>query len=373
MKFYCLQENLKNGLQAVAHVAGKNINLPILNNIMLVAGKNDIKIIATDLEIGIVNKIRGKVEKEGSFTVDSKLFNDYVAFLPNKKVDINYKDNNLHIICDNSQTKIKGLESDEFPLIPQIDKNNLFKICLTEFKKGLTQTIFAASLNDARIELTGILFNFYQGKLSLAATDSFRLAEKNILIANNNISEISVIIPAKAAQELLRICSIVKETIEKQQEIEIYITENQAMFVVDSVELTTRIIDGQFPDYKQIIPTKTKTKAIINKNDFIRAVKMSSLFSKKGINDINLDFPVDKNKVIISSSSAISGENFSEIEASVQGIDNAVVINFKYLLEGLNNIDSEFVVINMVDGNTPCLLSADKQEDYFYIIMPIKQ
>jgi len=375
MKIFSLQENLKQGLFIVGHIAGKNVNLPILNNIMIKIEGGNIKMLATNLEIGIVTMVRGKIEKEGAYTVDAKIISECINLLPNKKVGLELKDGVLAVDSDNYKVKIRGQSAEEFPLIPEVDKKNYYSAPIEEFKKAVTQVMFAVSLSESRLELSGVMFNFNGAGLTLAATDSYRLAEKNIKIKTNNREEKKIIVPAKTLQELIRILSgFQASAVEAEdQEIKFYISENQILFTCGSTELVSRLIEGQYPDYQQIIPTTSKTKAISQRAELIRAVKLASLFSKTGINDINLDFPKGKNQVVVSSVSGQTGENVTSLEAKVSGEDNGIVVNYRYLLDGLNNIDSELVRLEIVDGNTPCLLKSDKETDYLYIIMPIKQ
>lgn len=376
MELSSLQENLKQGLYIVSRIAGKNINLPILNNILIEIKDSNIKLISTNLEIGIVHTTRGKVEKEGSFTVDSKIFTDYINLLPNKKINLIQKNNELVVECENYKTKIKGQSSDDFPLIPHVEKNQTYITNTNNFKKAVSQVVFAVSVSESRMELSGVYFNFNKKKLNMAATDSYRLAEKEIDVKakeNNKEENVSVIVPAKTLQELLRILSGLKENGEDCKEIEISTSDNQILFTIGSTELVSRLIEGQYPDYKQIIPINSKTIVLINKNEIVRAVKASSLFSKTGINDVNLDFPAGKNQVVISSASGQTGESVISLKASVNGEDNSAVINYRYLLDGLNNIEDENIKIEVVDNNTPCILKGEKNNGYLYIIMPIKQ
>ena len=384
MKLSTLQENLNQGLFAVSHVTGKNINLPILSNILIEARDGNIKLIATDLEIGVVSVIRGKVEKGGSITVDAKIFSEFISLLPNKKIDIELKNNDLVVVCDNYKTTIKGQASEDYPLIPQIERKEHKSIKTETLKKALSQVVFAVSGSESRMELSGVFFNFNKNKLVLAATDSYRLAEREVEINSNGNTENQVIIPAKTIQEILRIVSGIKKIItDEGEEIKFYFSENQILFSFGSTELVSRLIEGQYPDYKQIIPANHKTTVTINKDEFSRAVKAASIFSKTGINDINLDLPINKNKLIISSTSGQTGENITELDATVSGAENSIVLNYRYLLDGVNNLDGENIKIEIIDGNTPCVLrnsssteaSDNKKEekDYLYIIMPIKQ
>jgi len=377
MKFSILKENLNSALFIVSHITGKNINLPILNNVMIEAGDGNIKLISTNLEMGIIHSMRGKIEKGGSFTVDSKVITDYVALLPNKRVDVEKKETSLTVECENYKTKIKGQSADEYPLIPSVDKNNYYSAGIDEFKRALTQVVFAVSTSETRLELSGVFFGFRGHKLTLAATDSYRLSEKEVNLKTGAANgEQNIIIPARTLLELIRILSGLKENGDvagDDEEIKFYISDNQILFTIKSTELISRLIEGQYPDYKQIIPTSAKTTALVNRAELIRAIKASSLFSKTSINDVNLDFPKGKNQLVISSASDQTGESVINLEADSRGEDNGVVINYRYFLDGLNNLDGENVKIEIIDNNTPCLLRPEKEKDYLYIIMPIKQ
>jgi len=264
-------------------------------------------------------------------------------------------------------------------LIPQVDQCTCYKTKINDFKKSLSQTIFAVSTNESRLELSGVFFGFEKDKLTMAATDSYRLAEKKLDIkieTDNDEEKRNIIIPAKTLQELSRILSGLRDGGDEMadgEEITFCVSENQILFKISSTELTSRLIEGQYPDYKQIIPTSPKTTALVNRQELIRAIKASSLFSKSGINDINLDFPKDKNQLVVSSASGQTGESVINLNADVKGDDNGVVVNYRYLLDGLTNIDDENVKIEVINNNTPCILRAEKNGSYLYIIMPIKQ
>ncbi|MDD4900997.1 MAG: DNA polymerase III subunit beta [Patescibacteria group bacterium] len=374
VKIFSLQENLKQGLALVSHVAGKNVNLPILNNVLIKASGGNIRLAATNLEIGVISAIRGKIEAEGAFTVNAKIISDCINLLPNKKIGLRQKESDLLVDCENYQSRVKGQSADEFPLIPEVDRKNYFSANAEAVKNAVSQVIFATQQSEARLELSGVLFIFSGDSLTLAATDSYRLAEKKIQIKSFSQEEKKIIIPAKTLQELLRILSVNLDDVDEgNKEIKFYISDNQILFTYGSTELVSRLIEGQYPDYQQIIPKNGKTKIAIERQELIRAVKMASLFSKTGINDVNLDFPAGKNKVVISSVSGQTGENITNLEAKVTGDENSMVVNHRYLLEGLSNIENEMVDMEIVDGNTPCLIRPEKDESYLYIIMPIKQ
>jgi len=374
MKFISLQENLKRGLSVVSRISSKNINLPILNNILIKANAGTIEFISTNLEIGISHQIRGKVEKDGEFTVDSKLINEYISLLESgEKVLVDLEKNELKIECGNYKTKIKGEDSKEFPLIPTIPKNSFYSTNLFTLKKALNSVIFSVSNSENRLELSGVLFSFIGEDLFLAATDSYRLAEYKLKINKEKIEEDQkIIVPAKTIQELLRIIGNFENSLEQDdQEIKIYLSDNQILFSFDSVEIISRLISGHYPDYQQIIPSKSQTEIKTNRNELVRAVKAAALFSKTGINDITLLF--FGKKILVSAFSGSSGESQVELAAEVSGGDNEVTINYRYLLDGLNNIEGEFVGLSVLNNMTPCVLRPEKNKDYLYIVMPIRQ
>ncbi len=379
MQFISLQENLKKGLNIVSHTSSKNINLPILNNILIKTYSGEIEFIGTNLEIGVNSKIRGKVESDGEFTVNSRLITDYINLLSSgEKVSFKLVDNELVVESGNYKTKIKGESSKEFPLIPTIEGNNIFSFEIEAFRKALNSVIFSVSTSENRLELTGVLFYFSKDSLDLAATDSYRLAEKNLKIDKNinkelkeDLDNFKLIIPAKTIQELLRILNNINEPSDGDGKINISFSDNQILFTFNSTSLISRIINGNYPDYKQIIPTQTKTSALVNKIELVRAIKAASLFSKNGMNDILLQFK--KNQILISSFSGASGESKIKIDSKNDGEENEITINFKYILDGLNNIDSELIEILVLNNNSPCIIKKSGADDYLYIVMPIRQ
>jgi DNA polymerase-3 subunit beta len=378
MKIISLQENLKKGISIVSHITSKNINLPILNNILIKADEGNIDLIATNLEIGIIHSVRGKIEKPGKITIDAKIINEYINFLPQEKITFIVKDENVKIECSNYKTKIKGETAKEFPLLPEIEESNIINTSLVEFKKALSQVVFAVSKSESRIELSGVLFALSDDKLSMVATDSYRLAEKTIDInieKNKNLDENNkIIIPAKTAQEVLRIASNLSDDLDSsEKKVKLYINENQIVFEIDDSKIISRLISGQYPDYKQIIPEKKETEIIVSRQELIRAIKASSIFSKSGINDINISVNSEKKEIIISSLSSQTGESIINLNGEIKGKNNDITLNFRYLLDGLNNIDSDNVRVFIVDNNTPCVIKNEKEDSYLYIVMPIKQ
>lgn len=387
MKFSCIQENLKQGLTMVSNITSKNINLPILNNVLIEVKDNSIHLSSTNLEIGIKNTIRGKVEQEGSFTVEAKLLNDYISLLPKERIDLELKENQLLVSCNNNKTKIKGINASDFPLIPELKKENSFICNAEKLRQGLSQVMFAAAKNESRPEICGVYMNFKNKILTITATDSYRLAERQMSLENSSSNEEqTVIVPLRTLQEVVRILSNYRDNIENPENISMYISEGQVLFEYDVVEIVSRLIEGQYPDYKQIIPDHHETTAIVSINDLVKAVKTASLFSKTGINDINMEIepPKEGNNALsgnikVTSMNDQVGENLSLVNANITGLKNGIVLNYSYFLDGLSNLLSNEAKIKMIDSSSPCVLETadlekeDKNERYLYIIMPIRQ
>ncbi len=367
MKFICTQENLKRGLSLVSHLAGKNQNLPILNNVLLEVKNGLICLSTTNLEIGIKTKVRGKVEREGSLTVPAKILSDYIQSIRGEKIELIAKENNLEIKTENSETVLKGLDYSEFPLIPEIEKKYSATFIAEDLKESLNLVLFATASDTARPEISGVLFNFNKDKLILAATDSYRLAEKIINTKTNIESNKKIIIPLFTLQELNRLIG----EIEKKQEIIMNINDNQVSFENDTTVMISRITEGEYPDYKHIIPQTEKTKATLNRILFQQSIKAASLFCRQGINDISLFFY--KDKVEIRALNDQLGESKTFVEGKIEGEKNQIIFNYHYLLDALSSLNDSEIIIKINNPETPGLLIPTKRSDYLYIIMPIKQ
>jgi len=370
MKIICLQENLKKELNIVQNIIGKNLTLPILNNILLNTEKKQLKLSATDLEIAITDYVACKIEKEGSITVPAKILVNFVNNLPNKKIDINVKNNSINLKCENYKSNIKGLDAGEFPIIPKIKNEPIIEINSMLLKNSLEQVINFTSLSDIRPEITGILFDYSSNKeIKLVTTDSFRLGEKTISLKDNKIKKQgqgSVIIPYKTAQELIRIISNQEEVM-----IKISVENNQILFDFSKIQIISKLIEGAYPNYQQLISQQLETTIVIDKEEFTKAVKLSSFFSSK-INDVRLKINSKKSLVEIFSQDVELGENFSEIEAEIKGKDLEIIFNHKYLLDGLNNINSKKILLGLNTESGPGIIKPEGDSSFNYVIMPIK-
>lgn len=378
MKLSVTRDNLHQGLSITSHLMTKNVNLPILQNILVKAEGGTIRFTATNLEMAVNCSVRGKVDEPGEYTVPSKLFFDYVSLLPNETIHLNANDQSVHVECGMYKTKINGLTSSEFPLVPRVQGELSVQIPVEDFKRALTQVLFAVATNESRPELTGIAFQFTshgnEGRLTLAATDSYRLAEATIPVVSSISEDLSLVVPAKTLSEVNRILSVFRDDVELPSSLTLNVSGSQVVFLYGPVELISRTIDEQYPDYRQIIPAQFRTQALVDREDFIKAVKTASLFSKIGLFDVNLGFDPQGSELSVSATDATRGQNQSQCSADISGQANTVTVNYRYLLDGLQAISSDQVVFEMIDPGNPCLLTPKgTTAGYRYIVMPIKQ
>jgi DNA polymerase III subunit beta len=369
MKFICTQENFNKALSIVSHIASRSATLPILNNILIQADKNEIKLSATNLEIGISTTLRGKVDSGGVFTTQAKLIADFVNLLPKKNIEVDLRDQNLFIECENNKTFIKGMDANDFPIIPEIQKKEPVVVKSFDLKKAINQVLFSITLDESRPEISGALLIVNNKTLTLVGTDSYRLSEKRIALSAAVAVEHKVIVPLKTLQELSR---IINET--DNSDTSIYLNDTQILFLInEETELISRLIDGQYPDYQQIIPDHFKTQLKVNTSEFIRTIKSTSLFCKPGINDVRLLINSEKKELVISATNSGLGENTIILPIEVQGENNEMIFNYRYLLDGLNNLNSEETTVELIGDKSPGVLKPTAKEGYIYIVMPIRQ
>lgn len=380
MKFSCTRDNLAQALSVVSRITSKNVQLPILNNVLMKTDGKILKFFSTNLEMSVSTLVRGHVQDEGAFTVPSKLFADYVNLLPNDRVDMELsEEETLRLNCLNHETKIKGASANDFPFVPKTNVNSKFRTNVKDTRVAMEEVIFAASSNETRPEISGVLFNLVpapgaQGKLILAATDSYRLAESTVGLHGEG-EAIKVIVPARTAAELLRILGMKRDDLTAGESLEISISESQIVFTYDNIELISRLIEGRYPEYTQIIPDNFATEMVIEKDELASAVRGAALFSKSGLYDVTLSG--GNGELIISSADNQIGENKSKIKAEFKGKENKTTLNYRYLLDGLSRISGSKILFRIVDGTSPCVITpADSLPDghkYLYIVMPIKQ
>ena len=367
MKFTCTTENLKKGLAVVSGIAGKNVTLPVLNNILLEAQSGELKLSSTNLEIGIRVLVRGKIEQGGAVTVPAKLFSDYVGLLRENTVTVSLDAGTLHVESGVHTTSIRTLPAEDYPLIPLPAAKEDLEVDAQVFRKAVIDVLFAASHDDMRPELSGVLFSFQDGRLVMASTDSYRLAEKVLELDTKGFAGKNVILPLKMLHEMVRVLD------QGDERARLILGDNQVLLGVGGVVVVSRLIEGVFPDYKQIIPTQTLCRAVFDREALVSVVRVASLFTKTGINDVLMQFQVEGGGVLVSTTNTQLGENTAQIDAELSGESVSVLFNWRYLLDGLTAITTKKISFEISSESGPGMLRPDKDTTYLYLIMPIKQ
>jgi len=364
MKVSCTQENLAKGLGIVGRSVGIRSTLPVLNNILLKTEKGGLKLSATDLEIGIHTWIGAKVDKEGAITCPARLLLDYINTNNDKKINLEVKDLTLHLESEHYKANIKGIEASEFPLIPEVKKDVEIEILTQDLSRAISKTIIACALDESRPVLSGVFVYGGGDKLKMVATDSYRLAEQTFPLTKKITSEISLIIPQRAMAEISRILS------DGAEKVKIYPGENQVEFSIDKTSVVSRLIEGAFPDYQQIIPKTTQTKFKTNAAEFANAIKMASLFARESANNIKLK--IEKNKVEVLAVSPQVGDNVSDVTGEIVGEEIEIAFNAKFIMDVLSVIMSEKINLELSGPLAPAMLRAEKDLNYLYVIMPLR-
>ena len=364
MEFTCTQENLYTCLQQITPITGKNLSLPILNNILIRAEKSGVMLFSTNLELAVSTRLRAKVDAEGSVTVQGKLFHDFIGLQAQGAIHFVVKDQDVHITSNTSKTVLKGIPVEEFPVIPTIEKrDNSLTISAHDLRTCLEPVLPAIAPNDNRPELSGVYFQCQPNKLTIAGTDSYRLAEYILPIPHKATG--SYILPLRSVQEVLRIFG--------EEELTLTFTENQFLCTGADSELISRLIEGSYPDYREIIPKEEKTTISIKRDECVQAVKSASLFCKTGINDIEISTnKKDKLLVIVAANNQV-GENISTLPAVITGDDASIVFNYRYVLDALSSIGTEDVILSLTDANTTGVFRPSDTTPLIHLIMPIRQ
>lgn len=365
MKISCTQENLNLGLSVVGKITGSKTTLPILSNILLKTEKGRLKLSSTDLEIGVNCFVGGKIEKEGSITVPAKVFIDYILMNDDKKIDLETEKNDLILKSQRYKARIKGIDPSEYPQIPEIKKEPLCSFFKNKLKEAISQVIIAPSLDETRPVLTGIYLRFFSKEVKMVATDSFRLAEKTLTIPSNIEKKEEIILPARTLQELNRILGLVDV-----KEVSISILENQVLFTLDDIQLISRVIEGNFPDYEAIIPKNTETEAVLSVSDFQNTLKMANLFAKESGNNVKLK--LEKDNLRVEATSPLLGENTSFIPAKIEGPKTEISFNAEFLLDFLQVLSSSKITLGVSGKLNPGILRPEGNRDYLYLIMPLR-
>lgn len=362
MKLQVTQENLNRALSSVARVANSRGTLPILANVLIKTSNNRLSLSATNLDIAITHFIGAKVGEEGSITVPARLMQDFVNNLPDGVIELDLQETKLHVSTEKYQSVVNGIMADDFPVMPAISGGKSWSLPGAEFKKALQQVVFAASADETRPVLTGVLLKTEGGVLSMAATDSHRLAEKQL---GKNKEEVQLLIPASAMQDLLRVLG------DEDGQVKITHDDQQALFQVGDVELVTRLLDGKYPDYKKLIPKSFTAQATLKKADLVNVTKVSSLFARESAGSVTIELNKADKQLSIRSVASQLGENTATADAKITG-DGSITLNSRYLLDALGALGGEDVVFGFNGKLEPTLLYDPSSDDYRHIIMPLK-
>lgn len=365
MELSVTQENLSRALSIVGRVASSRTGLPILNNVLLRTEGNRLLVAATNLEIAATYYVGAKVVKQGDITLPARLVSEFIASLPKGTVDISSKGTSMKISSGNYSSTLTGMDAGEFPELPTIDEKETVAYTITteDFKQAVNQTVITTSSDTSRPVLTGVYWHSSDGELFLAGTDGYRLAERKLMKSR---STIEAIVPSSSLQEVLRTIS------DSVTEVEVLFDNTQVRFRVGEAEITSRLIDGNYPNYRQLIPKDSETKVVIATDEFMRIVKVAGLFSRDSGGSITLTADKATNQLKIHSIASELGENTSSADAKVSA-DGQVTLNSRYVSEALGVIDSDEIEFRFSGKLSPCVLTTTKKDaNYTHIIMPLK-
>ena len=377
MKLTILQTKLKEVLNLVEKIPTKNSTLPILNNILIKAKKNFLELSTTNLEIGIRAWSLAKVEKEGELTVPVQILSNYINSLNPLPLKLEGKKETLFLECDNTKTQIKGTPAEDFPIIPEAKKGKTISFPGHSLCQGLSQIVNICSLSTIRPEISGVYFSIEKDLIKMVATDSFRLGEKKIFFKKPlALSEkYSLILPQKAASHLISI-------FDQEDLLKVYLSPNLLMFESSMKELdhpkvqfVSKLIEGEYPKYEEIIPKSFKTEAQISRSDFLKQLKTASIFASK-INEVKIKFDSKKNQIQLLCQNPEFGEHSSVLGAKIKGKESEISFNYKFLLDGLVNIGAAEISFSLSEDKEgeegPAILKPVGDASFLYVVMPIQ-
>ncbi len=375
MKVTCKQQELSRGLSTVGHAVSNRSTLPILANILLATDNGRLRLYATNLEIGINCWIDAEVQEEGSTTVPAKLITDLVNSLPQASIDISVPEDShvMNVKSQRSSANIKGMDPSEFPLSPNTEGSDPPVVLdAAQLKEMISEVAFAAGEDDSRPVLTGVVVQVSTGKLTFAAADSFRLAMRSSALTNDSTLRNDIIVPAKTLTELGRI-------LPSEGSVAMIVTPNrsQVLFHTENVDLLSRLIEGTFPNFRQIVPKDHTTRAVVETKEFAAAVKSVAPFARDSSNITRIKINGGSNDgmeagtLTIEATAEDVGSNASTINAAVDGPEQQIIFNVKYLAEVLAVLDTPEVALEVTSAARPGVIKPISSADYTYVIMPM--
>ena len=371
MKLSCLQENLSKGLGIVGRAVAARTTLPITNNVLLATEQSRLRLTATNLEIAISCWIGAMVEEEGAITVPARLLNEFVNSLPSDKIDLNLAHHTLELKCARFEARISGIDAEDFPPIPKIGDGTSYQIEPEALRMAINQVVFATASEDTRPVLTGVCAEFEGDSLTLAAADGFRLAVHKAPLANPVAERVEIIIPGRSLIEINRLLADQEELVE----IAVSPSKSQVLFRLKDIEMMSQLIQGTFPNYRQLIPQSYSSRSVVTTPEFLRATKTASIFARDGNGIVRLQInPSEESKLgrmSISARSEQVGDNLGEIDAQVAGEAAKIAFNGKYLIDVLSVLHEGQVALETTTPSSPGVIRPVGSDNYVHIIMPM--
>ena len=373
MNVSVMQENLARGLGIVSRAVSSRATLPVLANVLLKTEDSGLKLTATNLEIGINCWVPGKVAEQGEITVPAKLLTDLVASLPNQKIDLQLspKDRSLKVTCGGSRSSIKGIDADEFPVVAAIGEAPATSVDARMLREALSQVVFAAATDESRPILTGVLTRLSADGMTLAAADNYRIAVRSLKLERPVSPEMVIVVPARSYAELMRILPDAESTVE----ITVTPNKSQVLFHVEGIDLVSRLIEGQFPNYEPVIPQSHSSRAVLDREAFLAGARRASIFARDSANIVKIELGGDESNgagVSISAHAADVGDNADTLEASIEGSPTSIAFNARYLIEVLGNLGAEEAALELSGPLAPGVVRGVGKDDYVHVIMPVR-
>lgn len=366
MKITCTIDSLKESINTAERITGKNLSLPILSAVLLSADGDQLKIRATNLDIGVEFDINAKVEKKGEVAVPGNVFSNVISGMHGEKnITLELVNENLVVSTKNNTTLVKGFSTEDFPTIPVVSSGESFSISAEILTSGIKSVAYSSAVSDIKPEIASVYIYQSDGDMVFIATDSFRLAEKKIPV--KGITDFNgVIIPIKNIHEIVRVFEGAKS------DIAVAIDENQISFLSGGVYVTSRIVNGVYPDYKQIIPSSFTSEVKVLKEDIVGALKLTNIFADK-FNKVTIKADPERNMFEVSSRNTDVGENMTKIEAVIEGDMFDVNFNYRYLLDGFQSIKQDSVLIKF-DGKREVLtVQGVSDASLLYLVKPMNK
>lgn len=377
MKVSCLQENLHKGLQTVGKAVATKTTLPVLNNILISTDRGRLKLSATNLEVGITNWIGCQVEEDGAITVPARLLSDFVASLPNDRITLTLDERTrtLQIRCARYEANIKGISADEFPIIPELNDKALAKVPSPLLKEMINQVAFCASSDDSRPVLAGVYVHIEGREMTLAAADGFRLAKRTTTLDSSVDEVIKLIIPARSMVELARVLPDIEG--EDAEPVSIVVTpnRNQVLFHLDNLDVTSRLVEGNYVDINRVIPTDWATRTVVSTQELQKAVRVASFFAKDSANILRVQVEpgadLTPGVLTLSANAAEVGDNKSQLDCMVDGEAGQIALNVRFLLDVLNITGTSQVALETKTPGSPGVIKPVGEEGLVHVIMPM--